>query len=94
MTQTFWSLWSECYIRDLQQRQKWTKTSKAFRIRDVVHIRDENNPPAKWSLGIISELHPGFDGVVRVIRLKSEKSYYTRPIVKLVLLMPLAEVPT
>ena len=82
------------YIREIQQRQKWTKTTRSFRIGDVVLIRDEINPPAKWPLGIISELHPGSDGVVRVVRLKTEKSFYTRPVVKLVLLMPLPEVPT
>ena len=82
------------YIREIQQRQKWTKTTRSFRIGDVVLIRDEINPPAKWPLGIISELHPGSDGVVRVVRLKTEKSFYTRPVVKLVLLMPLAEVST
>ena len=93
MSQTFWSFWSEFYIRDLQQQQKWTKTSRAFRIGDVLLIRNEIHPPAKWPLGIISELQPGFDGVVQVVRLKTKESFYTKPIVKLILLILSAEVP-
>lgn len=37
----------------------------------MVVIKDDNQPPLKWTLGRIIELHPGKDGIVRVATVKT-----------------------
>lgn len=37
----------------------------------------ENIPPGKWIKGSVAELHPGQDGFVRVVTLKTHSKYVT-----------------
>ena len=43
-------------------------------------IKSEDKNRGKWPLGIIQELYPGRDGVVRAARLRSGKSFLERPL--------------
>ncbi|GFW37209.1 uncharacterized protein TNCV_5021071 [Trichonephila clavipes] len=54
--------------------------------RDVVIIKEDNLPPSVWPLGKVISNHPGKDGIVRVVTLKTTKGLYQRPIVKLSIL--------
>ena len=47
---------------------------------DVVIIKGEERNRGYWKLGIVEELFPGRDGVVRSVRLRAGKSYQERPI--------------
>ena len=40
--------------------------------------------PTKWPLAKIIEVHPGKDGKVRVVTVKTAKGIYRRPVVKMV----------
>ena len=40
--------------------------------------------PTKWPLAKIIEVHPGKDGKVRVVTVKTAKGIYKRPVVKMV----------
>ncbi|GFY31593.1 uncharacterized protein TNCV_4199051 [Trichonephila clavipes] len=44
---------------------------------------EDNIPPATWPLGKVIETHPGKDGVVRVVTLRTVKGRFKRPIHKL-----------
>ncbi|XP_043503866.1 uncharacterized protein LOC122525255 [Polistes fuscatus] len=46
-------------------------------------ITYERLPPSKWPLARVIKLHPGKDGLCRVVTLKTATSTITRPIVKL-----------
>ncbi|EFN72087.1 hypothetical protein EAG_06152, partial [Camponotus floridanus] len=46
-------------------------------------VVDERYPPSKWPLGRIIQLHPGKDGQVRVVTVRTQTSTFKRPIVKL-----------
>ena len=35
-----------------------------------------------WPLALVTDIHPGADGRVRAVTLKTSKGYYTRPSVK------------
>lgn len=81
--QLFWKRWSKEYISSLQTRPKWQEKMQNLQVNDIVLIRDENQPPCKWPLARIVKVHPGVDDLVRVVDVKTEKSYLTRPVTKL-----------
>lgn len=58
-------------------------------------IHDDNLPPGKWAMGRVIELHPGQDGYVRVVTLKTKNGILKRPVLKLSILLkhPEEELP-
>ncbi len=44
-----------------------------------------------WPSALVTKLHPGSDGCVRTVTVRTSKGIYTRPIIKLVLLVPKEE---
>ncbi len=55
---------------------------------DVVLLRDETLVPSRWPIARVLKTHPGSDGLVRVVELKTSTGTYTRPANKVVLLLP------
>ncbi|XP_055848210.1 uncharacterized protein LOC129913509 [Episyrphus balteatus] len=93
MNQHFWKRWSTEYLNRLQQRPKWLTNEQSLKVGDVVLIKDENTPPTAWPLGIIQMIHPGKDGLVRVVTVRTRFSTCQRPIVKICRL-PIDQVET
>uniref|UniRef100_A0ABD2XDV5 DUF5641 domain-containing protein n=1 Tax=Trichogramma kaykai TaxID=54128 RepID=A0ABD2XDV5_9HYME len=56
-------------------------------LGDVVLIKDEVTPCARWPMARVSQLHPGRDGLVRVVTVTTAKGSYKRPVVKIVKLI-------
>ena len=54
--------------------------STTLKIGDVVIIKSDDKSRAKWPLGIVQELYPGRDGIIRAVRLRAGQSYLERPI--------------
>lgn len=82
--QHFWKRWSTEYMPQLQRRGRWTEMSKNLSIGDLAILRDETAPPIHWRLVRIKEVHPGADGVVRVVTVRnSNGTEFRRPVVKL-----------
>ncbi|XP_029176361.1 uncharacterized protein LOC114944557 [Nylanderia fulva] len=79
----FWNRWSREYLHHLQQLGKWRQRSENLQPGALVLIKDDLLPPAKWSLGRISEVHPGDDGIVRVVTVETSTSALRRPITKI-----------
>ncbi|GJQ72036.1 hypothetical protein Trydic_g14402 [Trypoxylus dichotomus] len=67
MTQHFWTRWSRKYISELQQKTKWKSNLGSINVGDLVVIKDDHLPPSRWKLGLITEVEPGKDNVVRVV---------------------------
>lgn len=85
--QHFWSRWSTEYLGRLQQRPKWVKQmDNDIKIGTLVLIKDDNLPPGKWPLARIIDLHPGDDGLIRVVSLKCKNTVVKRSITKICLL--------
>lgn len=63
----FWKLWQRDYLNELQARGKWCRPHPNLRVGDVVAIKDENLPPTQWRMGRITDVHPGADGLVRIV---------------------------
>lgn len=82
MVHSFWKRWSNDYITSLQQRGKWHKQCPNINIGDLVIIKETNIPPSHWMLCRIILLHPGTDGEVRVVTVKTAQTTLKRPVVK------------
>ncbi|GFT76506.1 integrase catalytic domain-containing protein [Trichonephila clavipes] len=79
----FWRKWKIDYLSNLQNRTKWKCPNNNFKVGEIVIIKEDNIPPATWPLGKVIETHPGKDGVVRVVTLRTVKGRFKRPIHKL-----------
>ena len=90
MRQQFWRRWKAEYLHTLQQRKKWlVKDSKDLKGK-VVILKQEDTPVLTWPLGIIEEIHPGKDQIVRSITVRTNKGFYKRPITQ-ICLFPIEE---
>ncbi|XP_074114130.1 uncharacterized protein LOC141537182 [Cotesia typhae] len=87
--QQFWNRWSAECLSAHQSISKWRYQQDDIKLGSLVLITDERLPPSKWPLARVIQLHPGKDGLTRVVTLKTATTILTRPIVKLALL-PLA----
>ncbi|UYV71832.1 hypothetical protein LAZ67_9000604 [Cordylochernes scorpioides] len=86
MVQHLWRQWSTDYIHNLQQRHKWRTPRPNVATGSLVLVREEHVPPAKWIMGRVVENHPGKDGLVRVVSIRTKAGLLKRPLVKLALM--------
>ncbi|XP_055522901.1 uncharacterized protein LOC129717084 [Wyeomyia smithii] len=84
--QTIWKKWSTSYLSNLQNRVKWTKERKNLTKDIMVLLKEENQPPMRWPLGRIVEVHTAEDGKVRVVKVRTKDGIYTRAISKICVL--------
>lgn len=84
--QNFWNIWSREYLHRLQQRPKWTQPEDNFRVGQIVLVKEDNMPPGKWCLALITGTTKGKDDKIRVVNLKTATSIFQRPIHKICLL--------
>ncbi|XP_027841178.2 uncharacterized protein LOC114122649 [Aphis gossypii] len=82
--QSYWKRWSQKYLSTLQQRHKWFKPTTNLSIGDMVIVEAPSRLPTEWRLGRITDLHPGSDGTVRVVSVRTQDGIYQRPVIKLV----------
>uniref|UniRef100_A0A1X7VKF3 DUF5641 domain-containing protein n=1 Tax=Amphimedon queenslandica TaxID=400682 RepID=A0A1X7VKF3_AMPQE len=85
----FWKRWSAEYLISLNRFNKWHSPSRNINVGDIVLLKEDNTLPSQWPLARIINTHPGNDGLVRVVTLKTSKGTYKRPITKLVVLLPI-----
>lgn len=86
MRDHFWERWSQEYLHSLIHRPKWWTKDKEFQVGRLCLIRHDATPPTRWPLARIVRVHPGEDGQIRVVTVRSATTELTRPVVKLVLL--------
>lgn len=80
---SFWIRWSKEYLQRYHDVSKWNKPEPSISIGSLVLVVDERYPPSKWPLGRVIDVHPGPDGHVRVVTVRTQVSVFKRPIVKL-----------
>lgn len=88
--QDFWKRWRREYLCQLQGRAKRWKPAVSIDVGTLVVIQDDNLPPMRWKLGRIVKVHPGDDGAVRVVTLKTATGSLMRPVEKICIL-PVAD---
>lgn len=82
-TQIIWRRWQLEYLTTLQNRYKWTQKIKDISVGTIVLVKDDNLPPGKWLLGRVTAIHPGTDGITRVVTLQYKNKLFKRPVIKL-----------
>ena len=61
----FWRHWMELFAPSLVYRHKWHAQQRDIQLNDVVLILDSNSLKGDYKLGIVHEIHPGKDGIIR-----------------------------
>ncbi|XP_055708913.1 uncharacterized protein LOC129805179 [Phlebotomus papatasi] len=84
--QDFATRWQRDYIHQLQERKKWKKSEPNVRVGDLALLSKDNEPSIRWPLGEVTHVHPGPDGLVRVVDIRTATGTYRRPITRLALL--------
>jgi hypothetical protein len=88
MSNLIWDLWTKFYLPTLIPRRKWTAEERNFVIGDAVMVSESNLQPSQWKTGRVIEVFPGSDGLVRVVKVRTDSGDYLRAIHRLVLLEP------
>ncbi|XP_071582174.1 uncharacterized protein [Temnothorax nylanderi] len=83
MLEQIWRSWSSDYLHSLQQRVKWTESHDNPKVDELVLLKSNLLPPSKWELARILQVHPGLDGRVRVVTLRTANSELKRPITQI-----------
>jgi len=81
--QQFWQRWSSEYLQGLHRRQRWLRTSPNLQPGDFVLLIEDNTAPLHWPTAIITDIHPGKNGIVRVVTISNTKIVFKRPIIKI-----------
>ncbi|KAF2889507.1 hypothetical protein ILUMI_16666 [Ignelater luminosus] len=88
LRQQFWAKWSFDYLHNLQQRTKWQFSRNSDLTIGAVVLLKEDILPVHWRLGRILAIHPGKDGVVRVVSVRTKTGVSKRALSKVCLLPP------
>lgn len=88
LVQHFWARWNKEYLSHLQQRSKWRSNKQQLKIKvgTMVLIKEDNTSPLQWKVGRIVEMHPGADGVLRVVSIKTTTGQLKRSLGKICVL--------
>lgn len=86
--QSLWRRWLTAYITQMQLRSKWKRRIDNSRLHlgRMVLLRDDNLSPQRWRLGRIEDLHPGTDGLVRVVSVSTSAGIVKRSLPKICIL--------
>lgn len=84
--QMIWHRWHNEYLNTLQQRSKWQFEKNNINVGALVLVKEDDLPINKYVLGRIIKLHPGSDGKVRVVEVRTAKGIIKRGISKIALL--------
>ena len=76
----FWKRFIKKYIPKLTERKKRKEKRKNLRKGNVVLVAEPNQPRGIWPLGRIVSTHPGQDGMVRAVTVRTQYGEYNRPI--------------
>ena len=79
----FWKRLIKEYIPKLTERKKRKEKRKNLKEGNVVLVAEPNQPRGIWPLGRIVSTHPGQDGMVRAVTVRTQYGEYNRPITKL-----------
>ena len=74
-----WIVWSSEYLRNLPP---WRGVSQGHTLREgsVVLVEADHRPRLQWPLGIITQVFPGKDGLIRTVEVKTSSGKLVRSV--------------
>ncbi|XP_063972042.1 uncharacterized protein LOC135159909 [Diachasmimorpha longicaudata] len=83
LKQHFWTRWHREYISELNLRNKWANGEHPITAGTIVLLKEDNLPPQQWAMGRVIQIHPGADGIIRTVSIKTPKGTLKRNVKKL-----------
>jgi hypothetical protein len=79
---SLWKRWLREYVNALRECHNLNHERKRFHVNvgDVVIIKSDEKNRGKWPLGVVQEVYPGRDGVVRAVQVKTANGHLERAI--------------
>ena len=84
LADVFWRRWTNEYLPLLQTRSKWKTKQPDVKVGDTVLIADENAPRGEWPLGVIQDVKPSKDKLIRTVIVNTSRGLKTRPITRII----------
>lgn len=78
--QGFWYRWKSEYLVTLNQQAKRNPDAKRIQVGRIVILKNDLLPPMQWPLARVLEVHPGSDGVTRVVTLRTSSGILQRAV--------------
>jgi hypothetical protein len=79
ISNSFWRKWIRSYLPEISRRTKWYENVDPIKIGDIGVLIDENALRNTWRKAKVIAVHPGKDGVVRTLTLKTATGELKRP---------------
>ena len=74
---SFGKVWMREYLPTLQATQKWLKKKpNYFSVEDLVLVVDKDVQRGRWPKGLIEEVFPDTEGIVRRVTVRTTNSTY------------------
>jgi hypothetical protein len=86
MADQFWHRWVKEFLPTLTRRTKWNIKNESVKIGDVVLVVNDILPRCYWPKGVIEDVIPGKDGIVRVVMVRTSTGTYKRPVARIAVL--------
>ena len=81
-----WRRWMREYIPTLIARRRWNADTRNVTVGDVVLLVSDDEPRGHWPLGIVEDVYPSKDGIVRSALVRTSSGSYKRPCTKICVL--------
>lgn len=82
----FWARWTKEYLPTLLPRRHPGRPYTNPKVGDIVLIVDSSLPRGTWPRGEIVATHPGPDGTVRIVDVRTKHGILRRPATRLIIL--------
>ncbi|XP_055590957.1 uncharacterized protein LOC129743040 [Uranotaenia lowii] len=79
-TQHFWNRWTNEYLVELHRYTTTDPKKVTLKVGQIVILRDQLLPPVRWPLARIETLHPGEDGITRVVTIRTAAGNFKRSV--------------
>ncbi|XP_074645839.1 uncharacterized protein LOC141902097 [Tubulanus polymorphus] len=86
LSKLFWNPCYKEYVAGLNIKRKWFEEQGNAKVGGVVLITDDSKKKMEWPMGRIVEVHPGRDGLVRSVTLRTKSGLIRRSVQRLRLL--------
>ncbi|XP_068227975.1 uncharacterized protein [Palaemon carinicauda] len=79
----FWSVWRKDYIANLPPVVKGFNQKCRLNVGSTVLVKEDHMPRLQWPIGVIVNVYPGRDGLIRSVDVKTRKGIVNRSIQRL-----------